>query len=70
MAVVYFNIQKGKRGYYNFTVELLFEHSAGLPEHAITNAHTKRLEESIMARPEFWIWSHRRWKHKRETTNG
>ncbi len=70
MSVIFFNIQKIKRGYYHFTVELLFEHSAGMPEHNITDAHTKRLEESIRARPEFWIWSHRRWKHKREHVEG
>ncbi len=65
MAVVFFNVQKVKRGYYNYTVELLFEHSSGLPEHAITDSHVKKLEEIIREKPEFWIWSHRRWKYKR-----
>ena len=66
MAVVFFSIQKIKRGYYSLTVELLFEHSAGLPEHLITDTHTMRLDEIIRSAPEFWIWSHKRWKHKRE----
>lgn len=70
MSVVFFNVNKIKRGYYNFTVELLFEHSAGLPEHVITDAHVRRLEEIIRSRPELWIWSHRRWKHKRELIHG
>jgi KDO2-lipid IV(A) lauroyltransferase len=70
MSVVFLNIQKIRRGYYQFTAELLFEHSAGLPEHSITEAHVKRLEEIIRSRPEFWIWSHKRWKHKREPVNG
>jgi KDO2-lipid IV(A) lauroyltransferase len=70
MSVVFLNVQKIRRGYYQFTVELLFEHSAGLPEHSITEAHVKRLEEIIRSRPEFWIWSHKRWKHKREPVNG
>jgi KDO2-lipid IV(A) lauroyltransferase len=65
LAVVFFNIQKIRRGYYTYTIELLFEHTAGLPENAITGAHVKRLEEIIRAQPEYWIWSHRRWKHKR-----
>ena len=70
MAVVYFRIEKVRRGHYNLTFELMFEHSAGLPELLITETHVKKLEEMIMARPEFWIWSHRRWKHKREDFNG
>lgn len=70
MALVFFRIQKIKRGYYNLNVELLFEHTAGLPEHLITETHVKRLEEIIRAHPEFWIWSHRRWKHKKEPSDG
>jgi Kdo2-lipid IVA lauroyltransferase/acyltransferase len=65
MAVVFFNVQKLSRGYYNYTVELLFEHTSGLPEYAITERHVRRLEEIIREKPEYWIWSHRRWKHKR-----
>jgi KDO2-lipid IV(A) lauroyltransferase len=69
MAIVFFNIQKIKRGYYNLNIELLFEHTSGLPEHLITETHVKRLEELIKDKPEFWIWSHRRWKHKRPVEN-
>jgi len=69
MAIVYFNIQKIKRGYYNLSIELLFEHTTGLPEHLITETHVRRLEEIIKEKPEFWIWSHRRWKHKRPVGN-
>jgi len=70
MAVVFLNVQKIRRGYYNLTAELLFEHSSGLPEEIITERHVKRLEEIIREKPEFWLWSHRRWKHKRENTDG
>ncbi|MDM7920391.1 MAG: lysophospholipid acyltransferase family protein, partial [Methanosarcina sp.] len=66
MALVLFNISREKRGKYSFTVELLFEHTKDLPEHLITETHVRRLEEIIREKPEYWIWSHRRWKHKRE----
>jgi KDO2-lipid IV(A) lauroyltransferase len=65
MAVVFFNVQKIRRGYYNYTAELLYEHTSGLPEHAVTERHVRRLEEVIREKPEYWIWSHRRWKHKK-----
>jgi KDO2-lipid IV(A) lauroyltransferase len=69
MAVVFFNIKKVKRGKYSMVIELLFEHTVGLPEYAITEAHVKRLEEIIIENPQYWIWSHRRWKHKKDTGN-
>jgi KDO2-lipid IV(A) lauroyltransferase len=70
MAIVFFHIQKVKRGYYNLNIELLFEHTAGLPEYLITDTHVKRLEEIIREKPEYWLWSHRRWKHKKPEGNG
>ncbi|MCE5348076.1 MAG: lysophospholipid acyltransferase family protein [Bacteroidales bacterium] len=69
MAVVFINVQKVKRGYYTATIELLFDHTKGLPEHLITETHVKRLEEIIREKPEYWLWSHRRWKHKRQVEN-
>jgi len=70
MAVVFFNSRKVKRGYYTFSVELLFDHTAGLPDHLITETHVRRLEKAIIENPEFWMWSHRRWKYKREDVDG
>jgi Kdo2-lipid IVA lauroyltransferase/acyltransferase len=69
MAMVFFNVQKVSRGHYHLNIELLFDHTAGLDEHAITEAHVRRLEEIIKEKPEYWIWSHRRWKHKRVVDN-
>lgn len=65
MAVVFLNVQKVKRGYYNMKIETLFENCKGMSEGAITEAHVKRLEEIISEKPEYWLWSHKRWKHKR-----
>jgi KDO2-lipid IV(A) lauroyltransferase len=69
MAIVFFHIQKVKRGYYNLDIELLFDHTAGLSETEITDGHVRKLEEIIIAKPEYWIWSHRRWKHKKPAEN-
>lgn len=70
MAMVFFHVQKIKRGYYNLDIELLLEHTAGLPEHVVTETHVRRLEEIIKEKPEYWLWSHRRWKHKKPAENG
>jgi len=69
MAIVFFHIQKVKRGHYNLDIELLLEHTEGLSEDLITETHVRRLEEIIREKPEYWIWSHRRWKHKKPVEN-
>ncbi len=69
MAIVFFHIQKVKRGHYNLDIELLHDHTAGLSEVVITESHLRRLEEIIKEKPEYWIWSHRRWKHKKPDEN-
>jgi KDO2-lipid IV(A) lauroyltransferase len=70
MAMIFFNMEKKRRGKYTVNIELLYEHTSGVPEHEITERHVRRLEEIITEKPEYWIWSHRRWKYKRESANG
>jgi KDO2-lipid IV(A) lauroyltransferase len=67
--VIYTSVRRLKRGYYTLEAEVLFEHPAGEPENKITEAHTQRLEKDIMSQPATWLWSHRRWKHKRPLTS-
>jgi KDO2-lipid IV(A) lauroyltransferase len=70
MAVVFFENQKVKRGHYEATVEVLFDHPGEVPEHTVTETHVRKLEEMIKKQPEYWVWSHKRWKYKREQVNG
>lgn len=69
MAIVFFHVQKVRRGHYNLDIELLHNHTAGLSDVVITETHVRRLEEIIKEKPEYWIWSHRRWKHKKPDEN-
>jgi Kdo2-lipid IVA lauroyltransferase/acyltransferase len=66
MAVVYFLLRKVKRGYYEFEFIPLFDDGSATSEGEITRAHVKLLEKHIRETPEFWLWSHRRWKIRRE----
>jgi len=63
--VVYLFIRKLGRGYYQMEAEILISDPAGLPEGAVTEAYARRLEQDVRMQPETWLWSHRRWKHKR-----
>jgi len=64
-AVVFMDIQKVKRGYYEVEFIKLFDDASTTKEFEVTKVHTKFLEDIIRKRPELWLWSHRRWKHKR-----
>jgi KDO2-lipid IV(A) lauroyltransferase len=63
--VIYLSVIRERRGHYRITSELLAENPGMLSENELTELHTKRLEKDIVAHPETWLWSHRRWKHER-----
>ncbi|MFC0318987.1 MULTISPECIES: lysophospholipid acyltransferase family protein [Olivibacter] len=62
--VVYCHINRIRRGYYECTFSTLFETPKATDNHEITLAYNKYLEKLIHDKPEQWLWSHRRWKHK------
>jgi len=63
--VIFGNVKRIKRGYYEIFLEMLAEDPKSTKDGEISEIHTRRLEEEIRKQPEIWIWSHRRWKHKR-----
>jgi KDO2-lipid IV(A) lauroyltransferase len=63
--VWYMQIRKIKRGYYEAHTRLLCTNSAETQEGEITEMLARATEEDILSQPENWLWSHRRWKHKR-----
>jgi Kdo2-lipid IVA lauroyltransferase/acyltransferase len=64
-AVVWAEMQKIKRGYYNIKFELITENPSETKEYEITRMHMAKLENAIRERPDHWLWTHKRWKHKR-----
>jgi len=68
-VVLFLHSKKVKRGYYEVEFELVTDHAGVCPKFEITDKCTHLLEEQIIANPEFWLWSHKRWKHKRELTD-
>lgn len=68
-AVIFYDMKRVKRGYYTYTIVPLVENSKESAEHEITEAHVKYLEEMIKREPQYWLWSHRRWKFKPEDAN-
>jgi KDO2-lipid IV(A) lauroyltransferase len=63
--VFFQKIEKTGRGKYETTFELLFENPDRFSETEIIKTYIQRMEEVIREKPEFYLWSHKRWKHKR-----
>lgn len=68
LPVVFIHVKKLKRGYYETAFEIITASPKDTPENWITERHTQMLEQDILKQPEIWLWSHRRWKHKRPAT--
>jgi KDO2-lipid IV(A) lauroyltransferase len=64
--VVFCDVRRVKRGYYSCTFVPLFDNPKLTAEYEITNAHVQYLDKVIREEPEYWLWSHRRWKFKPE----
>ncbi|HEX8328822.1 MAG TPA: lysophospholipid acyltransferase family protein [Hymenobacter sp.] len=66
-AVLYVTIRRRRRGYYEFSFTELYDGEAALPANStvIIEAFARQLEQDIHAAPEQYLWTHRRWKHKR-----
>ena len=62
---IYLHMEQPRRGYYNITFEELQPVEG--EEFPYTVAYLRRLEEDIKTAPHLWLWTHRRWKHKRPT---
>jgi KDO2-lipid IV(A) lauroyltransferase len=67
-AIVYADIEKHGRGKYTVIFELITENTKDFSPNEITQIFAAKLEKSIRLHPEFWLWSHRRWKHKNPLT--
>ena len=64
-VVLFLYSRKIKRGHYETEFQLVTEHAGVCPKFEITDKCTLLLEQQIINQPEFWLWSHKRWKHKR-----
>lgn len=67
--IVFIHMKKVKRGYYEVNFIPLFDNPKETAEFEITEKHTRILEDIIKEEPAYWLWSHKRWKHKRPTSN-
>lgn len=65
MPVVYARIRREKRAYYSIEFVDVSAQPRETAHGAITEKVTRLLESDIIETPAYWLWSHKRWKHKR-----
>ena len=64
-SVFYFDVEKINRGYYSVTIREISKNPKETEEFEITNKYMEMMETTILRAPEYWLWTHNRWKHKR-----
>ncbi|TYB77290.1 lipid A biosynthesis acyltransferase [Bizionia gelidisalsuginis] len=64
MSVVYFGVKRVKRGYYETTFTTLAVQPNDFKDYEITDKFLKLTEEQIYADPHYYLWTHKRWKHR------
>lgn len=65
--VLYMSVLRNelKRGFYKFSFKLITETPKQEPTNYILEKQISFLEQDILHQPDNWLWSHKRWKHKR-----
>jgi KDO2-lipid IV(A) lauroyltransferase len=64
MAVVFFRVKRLKRGYYQTTFETITENPRKFEDYTITDTFFKLVEQQIYEAPQYYLWTHKRWKHR------
>jgi KDO2-lipid IV(A) lauroyltransferase len=64
LAVVFLKVSKVKRGYYKAEFIPITRNGKSTKEYEITEQFLRLTEQQIKERPEHYLWTHRRWKHR------
>ncbi len=65
MPIVFFSVKRMKRGYYEATFQTLAEKPKSFKDYDITDRFLKLVEAQINEAPEYYLWTHNRWKHRK-----
>lgn len=69
LPIFFYRTKKVRRGYYEIEFELVTDNPQSTPYGFITESIASKTEDMICKAPQYWLWSHRRWKLKPETQN-
>ncbi len=66
IPLIFGDVQRIKRGFYEVKLSIFEDKPKETAEGEITKRYMKKIEEIIRKKPENWLWSHKRWKHKKQ----
>ena len=64
MNVLYLQVSKVKRGYYEATFIEISDDVTSVPPYGITKRFLQLVENQIYQKPDYYFWTHKRWKHE------
>jgi len=64
MAIVFMDVQKVKRGYYEASFSLITDKPKDFKDFQLTEKYIRIVEKQIQNKPEYYTWTHRRFKHR------
>lgn len=64
MNVIFLRTKKIKRGYYEASFEVLSDDVKSVPNYEITDRFLQLVEQQILEAPEYYLWTHKRWKYR------
>jgi len=62
--MLFVKVTKLKRGYYQATIFPLSDNPREIPNYDITSTYLREVEKQIYEAPEYYFWTHKRWKHR------
>ena len=65
MPMVFFSVKRVKRGFYETTFQTLTDSPKDYDNYDITDKFMALVEQQIHEAPEYYLWTHKRWKHRR-----
>jgi len=69
MNIVLFETKKIKRGYYETTFSLITNNALKYPNYELTDVFLEKIEQLIRKQPQYYFWTHKRFKHKDKAPN-
>jgi KDO2-lipid IV(A) lauroyltransferase len=67
-AIVYLDVKRIKRGYYEGAFKLITTDASKEPKFSIMEKYMRNLEQTILYDPAYYLWSHNKWKFKKQRT--
>ncbi|MFV8353426.1 lysophospholipid acyltransferase family protein [Flavobacterium sp. XS2P14] len=65
LNVLFVKVKKLKRGFYEATFIPITDNPRSIPDFGITSIFLREVEKQIIEAPEYYFWTHKRWKHKK-----